>query len=251
MKNIKLKTISSNEEKSNRKNFTKLFKSTTIAEDEITSNLGLFLKRQEFSKMLFLNSIYQSVLKTHGVIMEFGTRWGQNLVTFNNLRGIYEPYNYNRRIIGFDTFSGFKNIDTKHDGSHEIISEGSFSVSGGYEKELENILSYHETESPLSHIKKNYIFKGDASVCLKKYLSDNPQTIISLAYFDFDIYQPTLECLKLIKPYLVKGSVICFDELNDPDFPGETVALKEVFPFEMIKIKRNIFSGIQSYFILK
>ena len=39
--------------------------------------------------------------------MEFGVRWGQNLITLNNLRGIYEPFNHSRKIIGFDTFEGF------------------------------------------------------------------------------------------------------------------------------------------------
>lgn len=34
--------------------------------------------------------------------MEFGVRWGQNLALFESFRGIYEPYNYNRKIVGFD-----------------------------------------------------------------------------------------------------------------------------------------------------
>ena len=71
-----------------------------------------------------------------------------------------------------------------------------------------------------------------------------------MAYFDFDIYKPTVECLKLIKPFLTKGSIIGFDELCDPGFPGETQALK-VFGTENFKIKRNRFSGIQSYLIFE
>ena len=83
---------------------------------------------------------------------------------------------------------------------------------------------------------------------LEKYLNDHPETIISFAYFDFDVYEPTKKCLELIKPHLTKGSIIGFDELNDPDFPGETVALKESLGLNNVSIKRSQYSGIQSYF---
>ena len=78
-----------------------------IPDEEKLSQVGLFMKRQELSKILFFNELYQQILNVHGIIIEFGTRWGQNLTTLSNLSGIYEFYNYNRKIVGFDTFSGF------------------------------------------------------------------------------------------------------------------------------------------------
>ena len=36
-----------------------------------------------------------------------------------------------------------------------------------------------------------------------------------------------LKMLELIKPRLTKGTVLGFDELNDPDSPGETLAVME------------------------
>ena len=56
----------------------------------------------------------------------------------------------------------------------------------------------------MSHIKKYEIIKGDAVKEFPKYILKNQHTIISLAYFDFDIYEPTKELIKLIKPRLVK-----------------------------------------------
>ena len=58
-----------------------------------------------------------------------------------------------------------------------------------------------------------------------------------------DIYKPTKDCLKAIIPYLSKGSVIGFDEPNSKDFPGETLAIKEVFgnlKFKMIQSKFSV-----------
>ena len=243
-----IKSIASKGEKNGRKKFFDLYLNSPIVDEEKLANIGLYLKRQELSKQLFFNEIYKNIINIHGVIMEFGVRWGQNLVTLNNLRGIHEPYNYSRRIIGFDTFKGFKGT-SKDDGKHQIIKEGAFSVTQGYENYLNQILDYHENESPLSHIKKNTIIKGDATIKLKEYLEAHPETIIAFAYFDFDIYSPTKHCLELIKPHLVKGSIIGFDELNDPSFPGETVALKEVFGLNNISLNRNKYCGLQSYFV--
>ena len=170
--------------------------------------------------------------------MEFGVRWGQNLALFQSLRGIYEPYNYTRKVIGFDTFSGFEGTSAV-DGTADIIAEGSYSVTEGYEKYLEQILQYHELESPVSHIKKHALMKGDAGKTAEQYVADNPETIIALAYFNMDIYQPTVKALEAIKPCLCKGSIIGFDELNCPHFPGETQALKEVLGLDKYRLVRH------------
>lgn len=243
---IEIKTIASESELGKRNDFLELYKNCPIPENEKLTNSGLFVKRQDLTKQLFFNDIYSKIENVHGVIMEFGVRWGQNLVTLNNLRGIHEPFNHSRKIIGFDTFSGFEKVDSK-DGNHDIIKEGAFSVTENYDEYLENILKYHESECPLSHINKNTIVKGDASVELEKYLKAHPETIIAFAYFDFDVYEPTKKCLELIQPYLTKGSIIGFDELNDPQFPGETVALRETLGLNNVAIKRSKYSGIQSF----
>ena len=243
---IEIKSIASSVELENRNKLNHLFKNCPIPENERLTNSGLFVKRQDLTKQLFFNDLYSKIINVHGVIMEFGVRWGQNLVTLNNLRGIHEPFNYSRKIIGFDTFSGFENVSEK-DGTHEIIKKGAFSVTDDYDKYLEEILDYHEKECPVSHVKKNTLIKGDAVVMLEKYLKDHPETIIAFAYFDFDVYEPTKKCLELIKPYLTKGSIIGFDELNDPQFPGETVAVRETLGLNNVAIKRSKYSGIQSY----
>ena len=36
-----------------------------------------------------------------------------------------------------------------------------------------------------------------------------------------DIYKPTKNCLKAIKPHLTKGSILAFDEPNCKDFLGK------------------------------
>ena len=114
------------------------------------------------------------------------------------------------------------------------------------------ILDYHEQEAPMSHIKKYELIKGDAVVEIDQYLHDNPETIIALAYFDFDLYKPTKKCLAAINGYLTKGSIIGFDELHLHEFPGETLALKEVFGLDKYELIRSPYSAAyQAYMVIE
>ncbi len=247
---IKTHWNASKDEQTLRQNFFELFQKCPIPGNEVLMNLPLFIKRQDLSCLLFMNELYKKILGVHGVIMEFGVRWGRNMALFENLRGLYEPFNHNRKIIGFDTFDGFPAVNPK-DGKDDIIKAGSFNVTDNYDEYLDQVLAYHEQESPIAHIKKYEIVKGDASEQILQYLDQHPETIVSLAYFDFDIYEPTLNCLKAISKRLTRGSVIGFDELNVQRYPGETVALTEVFGLDRYKIHHNIYSPTQSYIVIE
>lgn len=193
------------------------------------------LKRQSLSRILYYNHLYQQIVNIPGVICEFGVQWGATLAQLINLRGIYEPYNFSRKIIGFDTFSGFAPVDPK-DG--DFIEAGDYATHIDYEIILEQILTLHESFSPIDHIKKYQLVKGDASVTIDPWLNDNPHAIISMAIFDMDVYRPTKDVLEKILPRLCKGALLVFDELNCPHFPGETRALNEVLGLNNLKLQR-------------
>lgn len=127
--------------------------------DELLSNLPLYITRQSLMRVLFFKELYEKIINVHGVIMEFGCKWGKNLSLFTALRGIYEPYNHNRKIVGFDTFSGLRGISSR-DGNSKYIDEGFISTTQGYEKHLDEVLACLEQECPIAHIKKNEIVKG-------------------------------------------------------------------------------------------
>jgi hypothetical protein len=226
-----------------------LFRKCPLPSDEVLQNLGLFIRRKDLQRILFMNELYKKILDVHGVAIEFGPRWGQNLALMESFRGMYEPYNHTRKIVGFDTFEGFPAIHKK-DGDSVHCKVGAYSVTKGYEKYLEEIMDYHEKQSPISHIKKYELIKGNAMTELEKYLKANPETIVAFAYFDLDLYEPTKRCLELIAPRVTRGTVLGFDELNVHGFPGETDALKEVFGLGKYKVERNIYSSCQSYLVI-
>jgi len=246
--NLVLDTYASQEEKVNREMLGAFLESSPIPKDQILPNLGLFLESKNLARLLFLDHVYQRIIDVQGVIMEFGTRWGQNLGVLSALRGIYEPFNRHRKIIGFDSFSGFPSV-SQQDGMK--WQNGQLAVTEGYVTYLEKVLHVHEQANPLGHIKKFELCQGDATFEVPCYLTDHPETIVALAYFDFDLYEPTKKCLEAIRPRLTKGSVLVFDELNDPDSPGETTALMEVFGLHTVRLQRFRYASRVSFFVLE
>lgn len=247
---IGIKSYSSEREDLLRRQFLEHFKNCPIPESQILSNLGLFLNSKTLARILFMDHIYQQIIDLQGIVIDFGTRWGQNLSLFAALRGIYEPFNRHRKIVGFDTFAGFPRISNK-DGASDLIKTGNTSVTENYAEYLKKVMEYQEADNPLSHIRKFEIVVGDAVVEIEKYLKRHPETIVALAYFDFDLYEPTKKCLEAIKPRLVKGSMLGFDELNDSDSPGETIALMETHGLNDIKLKRHRYASRVSYFVIE
>ncbi len=245
-----IKEYSSNDEKTSRNKMHDLLKDCPISDDQLLSNLGLFLESKNLSRILFMDFLFRQIIDVQGVVMEFGTRWGQNMALFEALRGIYEPFNRHRKLIAFDTFEGFPSLHNK-DGGSEMMQVGQLALSENYEEYLETVLRAHETLNPLSHIKKFELRKGDATVEVPKYLEEHQHTIVALAYFDFDLYEPTKKCLELIKPRLTKGSVLGFDELNDPDSPGETLAVMEALGLNNIRLKRFPHASRVSYCVIE
>lgn len=211
-----------------------------IPSTEILTQLPLFMDRPTTAHFLFMHSLYRKILNVPGIIVEFGVRWGRNLAAFTTFRTLFEPYNTGRRIVGFDTFEGFPSSSiSAHDGKSEATVAGGYAVPQGYQPYLENVLRAHEQLGFRGQQAKFQLVKGDVTETLPAFLQEHPETIIALAYFDFDLHEPTRRCLELIEPHLTRGSVIGFDELNYPRYPGETVALRELWGLSRYRIQRD------------
>ena len=247
--NYQAQNRSSQDRVENRKNLYQMFNERPMPDDQLMVNLPLYMRSGSLAKLLFADELYKLILPIPGVIMEFGIWWGANLALFTNLRAVYEPYNYSRKVIGFDTFGGYESISEK-DIETETIKSGGYTVSENYQQYLDKILNYHESENVMAHINKHELVAGDATKTVSEYLENHPETIISLAFFDMALYEPTKACLEAIEPHLVKGSVIAMDEINSPDYPGETIALKEVFGLTKYRIVKSNYLPDRAYIII-
>lgn len=237
-------------ENAQRDEFAEIFSQCPIPPRTLIDHLALLLNRNCLSRTLFINELYRQIVEVPGAIVEFGVRWGQSMALYSNLRALYEPYNLSRLILGFDTFEGFPSLSPK-DGTAANLKVGAYSVGSGYEAYLEKLLAHYENNAPRSGSARFRLIKGDACKTLPEYLDRHPETIVALAYFDFDIYKPTKVCLERILPHLTKGSIIAFDELNKPEVPGETVAVREVIGLNRCRLRRSQFRGFPSYLVFE
>lgn len=220
-----------------------------IPPQELIRNLGLYLLPMELKRFLFFAEMYQQFITVPGVLMEFGCRWGQNLATLQSLRSILEPFHHRRKIIGFDTFSGFPGV-APEDGHADAVAQGAYAVTQNYAQHLQRVLRLRETQAPMAEVQKFAIVEGDVSQTLPVYLDQHPETIVAFAYFDLDLYQPTLDCLRLLQGRLTQGSIIGFDELNHAAFPGETRAVQDALGLQNLRLQRSPFSADECYFVV-
>lgn len=215
------------QERGVRQRLADLLANSPVPAEELPDNLALYLRRQPLTDILSLDVLYNMILDVPGVILEFGVHHGRHLAALTALRGVHEPYNPHRRIIGFDTFTGFPEV-TAVDAISPSAAPGRFAVTADYRRHLRDVLDAHEDSEPLRHIQRTLIVQGDVRCTLPRYLEQNPQTIVALAYFDLDLYEPTRDTLRAVLPHLTRGSVLAFDELGHAKWPGETAALREV-----------------------
>jgi hypothetical protein len=216
----------SGHERAAREQLARLLTDTPISPGELVDNLALYLRRQPLTDLLSLDALYRLILDIPGVIMEFGVYWGRHLAALTALRGVHEPYNPHRRIIGFDTFTGFPDIRPV-DATGLNVRPGRFALPENYPQHLRDVLDAHQAGEHLSHVHRTDIVCGDVRQALPRYLKQHPHTVVALAYFDLDLYEPTRDALNAIRGHLTKGSVLAFDELAHAKWPGETIALRE------------------------
>jgi hypothetical protein len=246
---FRIANASSDDERELRRQLVEALKQTPIPDEELLAQLGLYLTRQTLARILFMHELYRLVLDVPGVLFELGVRWGQNLALWSSFRGMYEPYNHTRRIVGFDTFAGFPRI-SEEDGDAAVAVESAYDVGEGYDDHLRELLRNHERASPLSHLERFELVVGDAVETVPRYLIERPETIVALAYFDFDLYEPTRAALEAIRPHLPRGAVLGFDQLSSRTFPGETRAVQEVLGVPSLRLVRSQYAAQACYAVL-
>ena len=216
------------------------------------NNFTRFVSRQALSKFLLKNEIFRNILNIHGDIVECGVFHGGGLMTWANLSAIYEPINHTRKIVGFDTFEGLSEITKQDESGNKEHFE--YKNKGAYKfeaiNELEESIRLFDLNRPVGHIPKVELVKGNAMVTIPEYLDQNKHLVVALLYLDFDLFDPTRIALESFVPRMPKGSVIAFDELNQKQWPGETLAVLQTIGIKDLRIQRVPFVPQISFAVL-
>ena len=209
-----------------------------------------FVPRQTISHFLAKHELFQKILSVHGHVIECGVFLGAGLMTWANLSATFEPVNHIRRIVGFDTFSGFPDIHAKDAGDGPEYSRPGGLKADSYE-DISNAIALYDQNRPIGHIPRVLLERGDATKTIPAYVEHNPHLVVAMLYLDFDVYEPTKVAIENFLPRMPKGSIIAFDELGQAAWPGETQAVLETIGLRNLRIQRFPYTSSLSYAILE
>jgi hypothetical protein len=223
--------------------FSRLSKHFSESPGSINDKLNAFTRfvpRQALATFLARKELFDKIINVHGHIVECGVFRGAGLFSWANLSSIYEPYNHTRRIIGFDTFEGFPGIDDLDKANSHIDPQYKRvgGLSGETLESMRNSINHYDDNRFISQIPRIEIIPGDACTTIPNYLDDNKHLVVALLYLDFDIYKPTRAAIECLWDRMPCGAIIAFDELNQEQWPGETMAVHDCIGISSLRIQR-------------
>ncbi|HEY1455007.1 MAG TPA: TylF/MycF/NovP-related O-methyltransferase [Candidatus Dormibacteraeota bacterium] len=204
-------------------------------------NFPKYVRRQHLTRLLVFYEVFKRVMGVKGSIVECGVNRGYGLMAWAKLSAVLEPANLTRRIYGFDTFAGFPSVADKDQAGPGYKSAEKGALRADSYNELLSLIDLYDKDRFLGHIPKVELVKGDATQTIPKFVADHPHLVVSLLYLDFDLYEPTRAALEAFVPRMPRGAIVAFDELDNPVWPGETLAALDTLGLGKLQLERMDF----------
>lgn len=222
----------------------------TLPLSAIVNNFAKYVRRQEITRFLFRHEIFKKILNIKGSILECGVFSGNGLMSWAQLSAILEPIGFFRRIHGFDTFAGFPRVTEEDLSGSEKVEWKSGDLKDDSYEDLLYCIELFDMNRFLSQFTKVQLIKGDFMETGEKFLEDNPHLLVALLYLDFDLYEPTKKALELFLPRMPKGSILAFDEINNPMWPGETQAFLETLNIRDCRVQKYSYEPNMAFIVM-
>jgi len=207
-----------------------------------------YARRKTITRFVTLYELFKRVLDVKGSIVECGVFRGFGLMTWAHLSAVLEPANLTRRIYGFDSFAGFPSVSERDGNPSKPPSAGELRADSF--AELSAIVKAYDEDRFLGHIDKVQLIKGDIVQTLPEFLDSHRHLVVSLLFMDLDLYEPTKLTLELLMARMPKGAVLAFDQLDNPIWPGETLAALDVLGIRNLEIRRFPWDPYVGYIVL-
>jgi len=226
----------------------RIFEACPDATEIKLENFPKYVRRQHLKRFLALYEIFKLVLPVKGSIVECGVFRGFGTMSWAKLSTMLEPENFTRRIYGFDTFAGFPAV-AEQDKTPivDVVRGGLYADS---HDELRALIAEYDRDRFLGHMDKVHLIKGDATETIPQFIEQRPHVVVSLLFLDMDLYEPTRAALKHFVPRMPAGAVLAFDELDNPQWPGETLAALDEVGLRNLRLRRHEFDPYISFAVL-
>lgn len=211
-------------------------------------NFPKYVRRQHLKRFLAMYEIFKLVLPVKGSVVECGVFRGFGVMSWAKLSAMLEPENLTRRVYAFDTFAGFPSVSDRDANAVAMPSEGAL-FADSYD-ELVELVSEYDRDRFLGHIDKVHLVRGDVVKTVPEFIEKHPHLLVSLLFLDMDLYEPTKAALEHFLPRMPKGAVLAFDELDNPMWPGETLALLDAVGAGRLRLQRLEWDPYISFAVL-
>lgn len=226
-----------------------LFEANPSSWETKMENFPKYVRRQNLTRFLALYELFKRTLPIKGSIIECGVNHGFGTMSWAKFSAILEPVNLMRRIYGFDTFEGFPGVSEKdRSATSQHVKAGD--LAADVHDELTQLVDVYDSTRFIGHVNKVNLIKGDALLTIPQFIQDNPHVVVSLLFLDFDLYEPTKVAIEHFLPRMPKGAILAFDELDNPLWPGETLAMLELHAQRRIRIERLEFDPYIGFAVL-
>jgi hypothetical protein len=218
------------------RNIARIFEASVDSIETRIENFPRYVRRQPLKRFLALYEIFKRVLRVKGSVVECGVFGGFGLMSWAKLSAMLEPENLTRRVYGFDTFAGFPSIHANDANDVAMPIEGALEADS-YE-ELRALIAEYDRDRFLGHIDKVHLVRGDITKTIPEFVKTHPHLLVSLLFLDADLYEPTKVALEYLLPRMPKGAIVAFDELDNPQWPGESLALLDNPGINSLRLER-------------
>ncbi len=236
-------------EKQASRTYARIFEASPDSTETKLHHFAKYVRRQDMTRLLARYEIFKQVLPVKGSVVECGVYRGFGLMSWALFSEVLEPVNLTRRIYGFDTFAGFAEPGEKDRNRYRTPERGE--LAADVFEELTRLIAAFDQNRFLGHIPKVQLIRGEATRTIPEFLETNPHLVVSLLFLDFDLYEPTRCALEHFVPRMPKGAVLAFDELDNPIWPGETLALLDELGLGKLELKRLHFDPYIAYAVLQ
>lgn len=243
-----MKTFKTPQEQAIGPAIARVFESCRDSTETKLDGFPKYARRQHLKRFLAMYELFKLALPVKGSVVECGVFRGFGLMSWAKLSTILEPENLTRRIYGFDTFDGFPSLAAEDTNAHTQTHVGDLRASSY--NELQQLIDIYDQDRFLGHIPKVALIKGDITATAPQFIQEHPHLLVSLLFVDCDLYEPTKAALRNFLPRMPKGAILAFDELDNPQWPGETLAMIEETADQRLALRRLEWDPYISYAIL-
>ena len=229
--------------------YAQLFEESPDATCDKLAHVAKYMRSQDLTRLLARYEIFKRVLHVKGSIVECGVYRGSGLMAWANFSTVLEPLNLTRRIYGFDSFGGFPAVGPRDRGGTHVARPGD--LRADCLDELRELIRAYDLNRPLGHVPKVELIAGDAVATIPEMIARKPHLVVSLLFLDFDLYEPTKVALEHFVPRMPRGSILAFDELDNPAWPGETMAVLETLGLRKLRLERLDFDPYIGFAVIE